>query len=183
MQVNRIRELRKQIKMTQKELAKYLRIADSTLSYWEIGKYEPDYDSLRKLSDFFHVPIGYILCDAFTEWDIAKDGIFYPDVRASLQTGADISVSDSTVAYNATPGDDYSINSTTTFNRLNESGDSSSTDAKNPVSVLSDTGNIHRAKDAFNRNEFKGLTLEEIDRLAEYAEFIKAQRMKRKSVD
>jgi hypothetical protein len=37
--------------------------------------------------------------------------------------------------------------------------------------------------DALNRSEFNGLTREEIDRLAEYAEFIKAQRIKRKSVN
>jgi len=67
--VNRIRELRKQKKLTQKELAKHLKIADSTLSYWEMGKYEPDNESLRKLSRFFLVPIDYILGGGITEWE------------------------------------------------------------------------------------------------------------------
>jgi len=40
--MNRIRELHKQMDMTQIELAKHLQIANSTLSYWEMGKYEPD---------------------------------------------------------------------------------------------------------------------------------------------
>ena len=59
--MNRIRELRKQMDMTQKELAKHLQIADSTLSYWEMGRYEPDNEALMKLSGFFQVPIDYIL--------------------------------------------------------------------------------------------------------------------------
>jgi len=49
------------MKLTQKELAKHLQIADSTLSYWEIGKYEPDSEALMKLSRFFKVPIDHIL--------------------------------------------------------------------------------------------------------------------------
>ncbi len=57
----RIKELRKQKKITQKELANYLQIADSTLSYWEQGKYEPDNDSLKILADYFKVSIDYLL--------------------------------------------------------------------------------------------------------------------------
>ena len=77
MQMNRIRELRKQMDMTQKELAKHLKIADSTLSYWEMGKYEPDSDALIKLSRFFKVPIDYILGGDFTKWDIKCLPLFY----------------------------------------------------------------------------------------------------------
>ena len=63
--MNRIRELRKQMNMTQRELAKYLQIADSTLSYWEMGRYEPDNEALMKLSRFFQVSIDYILGGSF----------------------------------------------------------------------------------------------------------------------
>ena len=66
--MNRIRELRKQRKMTQKELSKHLQIADSTLSYWEQGKYEPDINALKELSRFFHVSIDYILGGDMSEW-------------------------------------------------------------------------------------------------------------------
>jgi len=58
---NKIRELRKQKNVTQKELASFLQIADSTLSYWEMGKYEPDNESLKKLSNYFSVPIDFLL--------------------------------------------------------------------------------------------------------------------------
>jgi len=111
--MNRIRELRKQMDMTQRELAKYLKVADSTLSYWEMGRYEPDNEALMKLSGFFRVPVDYILGGDFTKWDI---------------TGSDMFVSESKAVYTT------------------------------------------------NRIEFEGLTNEETDLLAEYAEFIKSRR-------
>ena len=88
--MNKIRELRKQRKMTQKELAKHLQIADSTLSYWEMGRYEPDTDALMKLSRFFSVPIDYILGGDFSKWDIDT-------IRAN---NSEMYVSEPTVPYN-----------------------------------------------------------------------------------
>ena len=140
--MNRIRELRKQEKMTQKELANHLQIADSTLSYWEMGKYEPDNDSLRKLSKFFLVPIDYILGGDIADWEIINDKVLYAETTKSILSDAASAVSDTIVAYES---------------------------------------NDHRnAQEAFNRSEFHGLMQEEIDRLAEYAEFIKSRRAKRK---
>jgi len=63
--------------MTQKELAEHLQIADSTLSYWEMGKYEPDNEALMKLSRFFKVPIDYILDGDFTSWNISEKHVPY----------------------------------------------------------------------------------------------------------
>jgi len=81
--MNRIRELRKQMDLTQKELAIHLKVADSTLSYWEIGKYEPDSEALMKLSRFFQVPIDYILGGDFTKWDIDGNRTLYTDIGSS----------------------------------------------------------------------------------------------------
>jgi len=75
--MNKIRELRKKQNMTQKELAKQLQIADSTLSYWEMGKYEPDKEALIKLSRFFEVPIDYILGGDFTKWNFDTDSSMF----------------------------------------------------------------------------------------------------------
>ncbi|MCL2820959.1 MAG: helix-turn-helix domain-containing protein [Oscillospiraceae bacterium] len=77
--MNRIRELRKKKDLTQKGLAKHLKVADSTLSYWEMGKYEPDNKALKMLSEFFQVPIDYILGGDFTKWDFYRDGTLYPE--------------------------------------------------------------------------------------------------------
>ena len=100
--MNRIRELRKQMKMTQKELAKHLQIADSTLSYWETGKYEPDKEALMKLSRFFKVPIDYILGGDFEKWDISQESVMYPGGDAAHFVGFDMSVAEAGVSYNKT---------------------------------------------------------------------------------
>ena len=139
--MNRIRELRKQKKMTQKELANHLQIADSTLSYWEMGKYEPDNESLRKLSRFFLVPIDYLLGGDIAEWEVIRDRALYADACKPLLADAVSVASEAKAEYD--------------------------TDARRD------------AQEAFSRSEFEGLTLEEIDKLAEYAEFIKLQRTKR----
>ena len=100
--MNRIRELRKQVNLTQKELAKRLQIANSTLSYWEMGKYEPDNDSLIKLSRFFNVPIDYILDGDFAKWDITESRSSFQSssVSAGHLNDADLYVSESEVLYN-----------------------------------------------------------------------------------
>ena len=122
--MNRIRELRKQKKMTQKELAIHLEIANSTLSYWEQGKYEPDIKSLKMLSGFFNVPIDYLLYSD------------KPEVM-ELNRQDNSTVGEKEITYDP--------------------------DRNNPI---------------LNRSEFDGLTEVEIEKLAEYAEFIKSQRHK-----
>lgn len=58
---NRIKELRQELGITQKELAKHLGIAQNTLSYWENGKFDVDNASLCRIADYFHVTIDYLL--------------------------------------------------------------------------------------------------------------------------
>ena len=59
--MNRIKELRTEIKMNQKEFAKIFGIAQNTLSQYETGKREPDTGLLLKMSDYFHVTVDYLL--------------------------------------------------------------------------------------------------------------------------
>lgn len=59
--MNRIKELRAEMKMNQKEFAKIFGIAQNTLSQYETGKREPDTSLLLKMSDYFHVTIDYLL--------------------------------------------------------------------------------------------------------------------------
>lgn len=58
---NKIKELRQELGITQKELAKHLGIAQNTLSYWENGKFDVDNASLCRIADYFHVTIDYLL--------------------------------------------------------------------------------------------------------------------------
>jgi len=97
--MNRIRELRKNLNMTQKELAKLLQIADSTLSYWDMGRYEPDNDTLLKLSRFFKVPIDYILGGDFTKWNVGTDGSLYSNIEETHSIDSGMIVSEAEVVY------------------------------------------------------------------------------------
>lgn len=57
----RLRELRKQRKVSQKELADYLNITQVQISKYELGKNEPDLETISKIATFFNVTIDYIL--------------------------------------------------------------------------------------------------------------------------
>lgn len=58
---NRIRELRKQLGITMKQLGNEVGLAENVISRYETGKREPDNDSLVKLSKFFGVSVGYLI--------------------------------------------------------------------------------------------------------------------------
>ena len=51
----KIRELREEFQMTQKELAEKLSSAQRNVSNWENGVNEPDLDTVVRLCEIFHV--------------------------------------------------------------------------------------------------------------------------------
>lgn len=57
----RITNLRKNLKLTQQELADKLGISRAALSHYEKDRRDPDSDTLIKLSEFFDVSIDYLL--------------------------------------------------------------------------------------------------------------------------
>lgn len=57
----RLRELRKNRNMSQKELANVLRTNNSSVCDWECGRTEPDLDTLTYMAIFFDVTTDYLL--------------------------------------------------------------------------------------------------------------------------
>lgn len=57
----RLAELRKELNLTQEELANELKITRSALSLYEIGKRDPDTDTLNQFADYFGVSVDYLL--------------------------------------------------------------------------------------------------------------------------
>jgi transcriptional regulator with XRE-family HTH domain len=163
--------------MTQKELAKHLQIADSTLSYWEMGKYEPDINALRKLSEFFQVPIDYILGGDFATWNLSGTRASSSGANASNVSGFDINVSEPDTAYSLNNKKNSKlIESTVVDKPSNVSAETSIADTTNTIATAITTFSNRNALEAFNRTEFEDLTIKEIDSLAEYALFIKSRR-------
>ena len=56
-----LRELRIELKLSQRELGKRLGVCNQTISFWESGQREPDLDALVKISKFFEVSTDYLL--------------------------------------------------------------------------------------------------------------------------
>lgn len=61
MLLNRIRELREDRDLSQKRIAEYLQIHQTTYSSYELGKLGVTADVLIKLSEFYNVSSDYIL--------------------------------------------------------------------------------------------------------------------------
>ena len=57
---NRIRDLRNENSLTQKQLGEMVNKSESTVRMWELGYSEPDIDTLGILSNIFSVRIDYI---------------------------------------------------------------------------------------------------------------------------
>lgn len=59
--MNRISQLRKHKKISQKEFGAMIGVAQNTVCNWEKGNREPDNESLLRMSEIFGVPVDYIL--------------------------------------------------------------------------------------------------------------------------
>lgn len=57
----KIKELRTEKGLTQKELSKVLGIGQSTISEWEKGIYEPTASAIKMLAIYFNVTADYLL--------------------------------------------------------------------------------------------------------------------------
>lgn len=58
---DRLKDLRKEKGVTQPELASLFNVTTSTVSAWEVGKAQPNYDILIGLADYFNVTTDYLL--------------------------------------------------------------------------------------------------------------------------
>ena len=61
----RVKELRKEAGLKQSDLASALGTTQRKVSYWKIGKIEPDLQTLCKIADYFKVSTDYLVgrCD------------------------------------------------------------------------------------------------------------------------
>lgn len=57
----RLRKLRENAKLSQIDLAKIMNVSNGSISKWERGERQPDYDTLKKISNFFNVTTDYLV--------------------------------------------------------------------------------------------------------------------------
>ncbi len=78
----RLKSMRLEAKLTQKELAEKLKIGQNTYSYWEKGIRKPVGENLNKLANFFNVSTDYLLGNS----SIKDQKKFDEDLEKSLDT-------------------------------------------------------------------------------------------------
>lgn len=79
--MNRIKELRKNARLSQLELAELCGVHQTAVSQWEQGRTNPDTDMLMALSQIFHTSLGAIL-----GLDTPDDPVMVP-VKGLVQAG------------------------------------------------------------------------------------------------
>ena len=57
----RLKKLREQKRLNQTELANLLKVSNGSISKWERGDRQPDYETLENIADTFNVTIDYLL--------------------------------------------------------------------------------------------------------------------------
>lgn len=57
----RLKELRCERHLSQKQLAEYIKTTNSSISDWETGRSQPDLETLARLAVFFEISVDYLL--------------------------------------------------------------------------------------------------------------------------
>lgn len=57
----KLRELRKKAGLTLKEVGAAVGSAESTMSLYETGKRQPDFDTMKKIADYFGVTVDHLM--------------------------------------------------------------------------------------------------------------------------
>ncbi|MCO8297331.1 helix-turn-helix domain-containing protein [Tetragenococcus halophilus] len=97
----RLKDLRKEKSLTQKELSQILKVSQQTIGSWEVGRAEPSTEMLDKLCEFFGVSYDYIL----GKTDTRKP----PYYELSEQEKSDIAVQADQLLEGIESGDDLSF--------------------------------------------------------------------------
>lgn len=91
----RLKQLRDEKELMQKEVASYLNISTSAYGFYEQGKRTPTPEILSKLSDLFNVSVDYLLgktdnnipFNEINKKDIKDHNAFLEDARAFFMNG------------------------------------------------------------------------------------------------
>lgn len=82
--MNRLKELRKEKRLTQEELAKKINVTKLTISRWERGERVPKSDKAQQLADFFGVSVGYLLGYVSMTQQVINENEFLKDENRRL---------------------------------------------------------------------------------------------------
>lgn len=99
---DKLRILRRERHLTQKQLASELSISRSALSLYESNKREPDFETLTKIAEFFDISLDYLLdrendintSNDYKVPDYIEDMLKDPDINQALEQLKEMSKSE-----------------------------------------------------------------------------------------
>lgn len=109
-----IQKLRKDKGYTQKELAKMAGVATGTIQQYELGKRQPRLEQLKKIANVFHIYVGELLGDNYSDYKEEMVNDFLPILEKSIKNA--------TITYSTEYIDSYSEKMNEYFNLLNDTG-------------------------------------------------------------
>ena len=83
----KLKSKRKELKLSQDELAKIIGVDQKTISHWENGINEPQLNKLRIFCNNFNIPLSYFTGETGMQVDNVIYIDFYPDIYASCGKG------------------------------------------------------------------------------------------------
>ncbi|MGF6990381.1 transcriptional regulator with XRE-family HTH domain [Lachnospiraceae bacterium PM6-15] len=86
---SKISNLRKKLKMNQREFAKAIGVSNGAVAMWETNKRQPDLETLLKLANFFNVSTDYLLGKEQTPTNIITE-LDSPSEKAFSQEEQDV---------------------------------------------------------------------------------------------
>lgn len=95
--MNRLKELRKEKKLSQKEVADAIQVSRRTLQYWESREKQIKQDKAHALADYFDVPIGYLLGYSYNKREtksVEKLESIFVEFLENINTISDIDLED-----------------------------------------------------------------------------------------
>ena len=95
--MNRLKELRKEKKLTQQELADTFQVSKRTVQYWENGESQIKPDKVQALADYFEVSVGYLHGYGYKKREtksVEKLESVYVEFLKNINTISDIDLED-----------------------------------------------------------------------------------------
>ena len=95
--MNRLKELRKEKKLTQQELADTFQVSKRTVQYWENGESQIKPDKAQALADYFEVSVGYLHGYGYKKREtksVEKLESVYVEFLKNINTISDIDLED-----------------------------------------------------------------------------------------
>ena len=95
--MNRLKELRKEKKLTQQELADTFQVSKRTVQYWENGERQIKPDKAQELADYFGLSVGYLLGYGYEKREtksVEKLEDAYVEFLENINTISDVDLED-----------------------------------------------------------------------------------------